>query len=68
MHGFTRLYWSACALLAVLSVTGGLTVWCDGVQLCWRRDGITTRWPAGDTEGAATRLAELARPSAQSLS
>jgi hypothetical protein len=42
-----------------------LTVWCDGVHLCWRRDGVTTRWPAGDTEGAATRLAELARPRQQ---
>lgn len=26
-HGFTRIYSSACALIAVISVTPGLTVW-----------------------------------------
>ncbi|HEY1920797.1 MAG TPA: hypothetical protein VGH27_34945 [Streptosporangiaceae bacterium] len=67
-QGLSHLYWSACAMLAVLSVSGGLTVWCDGVHLCWRRDGTTTRWPAEDTEGAATRLAELARPGSPSSS
>jgi hypothetical protein len=64
-QGLSHLYWSACTMLAVLSVTATLTVWCDGVHLCWQRDGIITRWPASDTEGAATQLAELARPGQQ---
>jgi hypothetical protein len=61
-HGLTRLYWSACTIFAVLSVTRGLTVWCDGRHLTWKHEGVATTWPAADTEGAATRLAKLARP------
>jgi hypothetical protein len=61
-HGVTRLYWSACALLAVLSVTPTLTVWCDGSSLRWQHAGTGTTWPADDTDGAAARLARLARP------
>lgn len=60
-EGLSHLYWTACHLLAVLSVTSTLTVWCDGTHLCWRHDGTTTRWPADDTHGAATTLAHLAR-------
>jgi hypothetical protein len=62
-HGCHRLYWSACTLQAVVSVTTGLTVWCDGRSLRWQHAGSDTTWPADDTEGAATRLAQLTRPS-----
>jgi hypothetical protein len=60
-HGLIRLYWSACAMFAVVSVADGLTVWCDGRRLCWRHAGGDTTWPAADTHGAAERLAGLAR-------
>lgn len=62
-HGLTRLYWSACALLAVISVTPGLTVWLltDGHYLTWTRHGTLTTIPAHDTHSAAEHLAHLAR-------
>jgi hypothetical protein len=63
-QGLTRLYWSACAVTGVVSVAQGLTVWTDGKSLRWRVNGDETRWPADDTEGAATQLAKLARPAA----
>jgi hypothetical protein len=62
----TRLYWSACSIRAVISVTPALTVWCDGHHLTWRYDGVPVTWPAHDTAGAAARLAELAHPHDQS--
>jgi hypothetical protein len=64
-HGLTRLYWSACAVFAVVSVADGLTVWCDGRQLTCRYRGTQTTWPAGSTDQAARDLATLARTSPQ---
>jgi hypothetical protein len=60
-RGITRLYGSACIRLGVLSVAYGLSVWCDGRQLWWHRDGQRTTWPARDPEGAARLLAGLAQ-------
>jgi hypothetical protein len=61
-HGLDRLYWSACALLAVLSVTPTLTVWTDGRYLtCHRHGGSRATWPATSTSQAAHELATLAR-------
>lgn len=65
-HGLTRLYWSACAILAVVSVARDLTVWCDGQHLTWQHAGTGTTWPATDTHGAAAHLAQLARPTTRS--
>jgi hypothetical protein len=56
-HGLTRLYWSAGALLAALSVTPALTVWCDGRYLTCHHDGTH----ATSTDQAAHDLATLAR-------
>jgi hypothetical protein len=64
-HGLTHLYWSACALLAVVSVTPTLTVWCDGRQLTCQYRGTQTTWPAANTDQAARNLATLARTSPQ---
>jgi len=62
-RGFTRLYGGGGARYGVLSVTGGLTIWCDGRALTWQRpDGRQAAWPATDPSGAAARLAALARP------
>ncbi|HEY3956045.1 MAG TPA: hypothetical protein VGM53_21955 [Streptosporangiaceae bacterium] len=60
-HGLGRLYWSACAVLAVVSVTPGLTVWCDGQRLTCRYQGTQTAWPVASTDQAARDLATLAR-------
>ncbi len=59
-HGLDQLYWSACTLLAVLSITPGLTVWTDGHHLTWNHHGTPTTWPAHDTHQAAEQLAHLA--------
>jgi hypothetical protein len=59
-HGLDQLYWSACALLVVLSVAPGLTVWTDGSHLTWTRHGTITTLPADDTIAAASHLAHLA--------
>jgi hypothetical protein len=59
--GLSRLYLSACPLIGVLSVTHGLTVWCDGYTLLWAHGGTQTRWPVADAAGAADQLATLAR-------
>lgn len=59
-RGLTRLYGSACTLYGVLSITDGLTVWCDGQHLWWRTDGEPSTWPAADPEGAARLLIGLA--------
>jgi hypothetical protein len=61
VHGLDRLYWSASALLAVLSITRGLTVWTDGQHLRWTQHGTRVRLPADDTTAAAERLARLAK-------
>jgi hypothetical protein len=54
------LYGSACTMFGVLSVAYGLSVWCDGHQLWWHRDGQRTTWPASDPDGAARYLVDLA--------
>jgi hypothetical protein len=59
--GITRLYGSACAVLGVLSIAYGLTVWTDGRRLWWDRDGAQASWPAADPEGAARILATITR-------
>ena len=59
-RGLTRLYWSACTLFAVVSVTSELTVWTDGRILCWQQEGTETRWPISDLAGAAAHLAPMA--------
>ena len=63
--GLSRLYGSACPLVGVLSVAHGVTAWCDGRTLRWAHDGTMTRWPVADAQGAAERLAELARQAGQ---
>jgi hypothetical protein len=50
------------AVLAVLSLTVGLTVWIDGIWVRWTSGGQAATWPAHDTAGAAVRLIRLARP------
>jgi hypothetical protein len=60
-HGLTRLYSSACAIRAVISVTPALTVWCDGRYLTCHYQGTRATWPATSTEQAARELAQLAR-------
>jgi hypothetical protein len=60
-HGLSRLYWSACAILAVISIAPGLTVWCDGRYLTWTQHGTRTTILAHDTCTAAEHLAHLAR-------
>jgi hypothetical protein len=59
-RGLTRLYPAACPQIGVLSVTPGLTAWCDGRTLTWRQAGAQTSWPVADAEGAARELADLA--------
>jgi hypothetical protein len=49
----------------VLSVTVGVTAWCDGRILRWRHGGTQTQWPIADAAGAARELAELARQGSQ---
>jgi hypothetical protein len=58
-HGLTHLYWSACAILAVISVAPGLTAWCDGRYLICHYQGTRATWPAASTEQAACELAQL---------
>jgi len=61
-HGLTRVYTAACSVIAVISVSAGLTAWTNGRTLWVTRDGQRETWPAADTEAAAARLAALARP------
>jgi hypothetical protein len=61
-HGLTRIYTAACHLIAVISVSTGLTAWTNGRQLWITHDGQRETWPAARTQAAAARLAELARP------
>jgi hypothetical protein len=55
------VYAPAGAVLAVVSITAGLTAWTDGITLAWRHAGTRTTWPAGDIPGAAVQLARIAR-------
>lgn len=59
-QGITQLYGSACALLGVLSVAYGLTVWTNGRLLWWQTGSNEATWPAADPEGAARALTALA--------
>src|SRR5712691_2785624 len=63
-HGVTRIYTAACQVIAVISVSAGLTAWTNGRLLWITRDGQRETWPAADTRAAAARLAALARPGA----
>jgi hypothetical protein len=59
--GLDHLYTHAYPLIGVISVAPGVTAWCDGRKLtCHHASGEIT-WPAADAEGAARRLAELAK-------
>ncbi len=60
-HGLTRVYVAACSVIAVISVTAGLTAWTNGRQLWVTSGGQRETWAAADTEAAAARLAALAR-------
>jgi hypothetical protein len=65
-HGLSRIYWSACALRAVISVSPALTVWTDGRYLTCHYQGTRSTWPVTSTEQAARELAQLARQQAAS--
>jgi hypothetical protein len=60
-HGLTHLYWSACGILAVISIAPGVTAWCDGRYLTCHYQGTRATWPAASTEQAARELAQLAQ-------
>ncbi len=60
-YGLTRLYGRANRSIGVLSISVGVTVWCDGRRLTWQVLGQQVTWPADDPDGAAPRLALLAR-------
>jgi hypothetical protein len=62
--GIRRIYGSACAILGVLSIHYGLTVWTDGRRLWWDCDGDQATWPATDPDGAARILTALSRDQA----
>jgi hypothetical protein len=61
-YGLTRICTAACQLIAVISVTAGLTAWTNGRHLWITHDGQRETWPATRAQAAAARLAELARP------
>ena len=65
-HGITSIYTAAAAKLAVISVTADLTVWTDGHQVWCTHHGQRLTWPAADIETAATRIAALTCPAADS--
>jgi len=54
-HGLTRIYVAACHVIAVISVSAGLTAWTNGQILWITRDGQREAWPAADTQAAAAR-------------
>jgi hypothetical protein len=60
-YGLTRIYTAACQLIAVISVSTGLTAWTNGRQLWITHGGQRETWPAARIQAAAARLAELAR-------
>ncbi len=61
--GLDRLYRASSPSRAVLSVSAGLTAWCDGHTVMWRHDGQAVTWTAADPLGAAHQLAEVAQGS-----
>jgi hypothetical protein len=60
-YGLTRIYTAGCQVIAVISVSTGLTVWTNGRQLWVTHGGQRETWPAARIQAAAVRLAELAR-------
>src|SRR5439155_15274173 len=61
-HSLARIYTAACSIIAVISVSYGLTAWTNGRILWVTHAGQRETWPAAGTETAAARLAALARP------
>ncbi|HEY3955593.1 MAG TPA: hypothetical protein VGM53_19665 [Streptosporangiaceae bacterium] len=61
--GVTRLYTASSPGRAVLSVSAGVTAWCDGQTVTWQQDGKPVTWTAADPLGAAQQLAEVAQGS-----
>ena len=61
-YGLARIYTAACQLIAVISVSAGLTAWTNGRQVWITHGGQRETWPAARAQAAAARLAELARP------
>ena len=59
--GVTRVYGRASVSIGVLSVSLGVTVWCDGLRLSWWLLGKPMSWSASDPRGAAAQLAAVAR-------
>jgi hypothetical protein len=45
-YGLTRIYVAACQLIAVISVSTGLTAWTNARQLWVTHDGQRETWPA----------------------
>jgi hypothetical protein len=65
-QGITGIYTATATKLAVISVTAELTVWTNGHQVWCTHHGQRLTWPAADIETAATRIAALAHPAADS--
>jgi hypothetical protein len=65
-QGITGIYSAAATKFAVISITADLTVWTNGHQFWCTHHGQRLTWPAADLETAATRLAALTRPAADS--
>ena len=65
-QGITGIYTATATKFAVISVTAELTVWTNGHQVWCTHHGQRLTWPAADIETAATRIAALARPTADS--
>jgi hypothetical protein len=57
-YGITGMYRTWCAVVGLLSLPAGITVWlCDGRTLTWWHRQAFNTWSAHDTPGAAWRLA-----------
>ena len=65
-RGVTDIYTAAAAKFAVISVTAELTVWTNGHQVWCTHHCQRLTWPAADIETAATRIAALTHPAADS--
>ena len=65
-QGITGIYTVTAAKFAVISVTAELTVWTNGHQVWCTHHGQRLTWPAADIKTAATRIAALTRPAADS--
>lgn len=68
-RGVTGIYTAAAAkfaVISVISVTAELTVWTNGQRVWCTHHGQRLTWAAADIETAATRIAALTRPAADS--